>query len=288
MPAPSAPRPLEFRDAALVLLAHGSTLNAGSADPAILHRNALRARGLFAEVHAAFWKQEPFVGGALRRVTASRVFLVPLFVAEGWFTGHVLPRALGLRRPGEEGFARVQFRDGRTVHWAGAVGSHPSMTEVLLARAAGVVAAHPFPRAPRPEETALVLVGHGTAYSRGSRDAMESQVALLRQRSAYAETMAVFLEEEPRVDRCLDLCRSRNLVVLPFFISDGLHTREDIPVLLGEPESAVRQRLSAGRPTWPNPTQRSGRRVWVAAAVGSEPALADVILERVREAAVAS
>ena len=79
--------------------------------------------------------------------------------------------------------------------------------------------------------------------------------------------------------------RRKHLVVVPFFISDGLHSREDIPVLLGEPERLVKQRLAAGQPTWRNPTEKNGKLVWYAAAVGTEPHLADVILERVREQA---
>lgn len=276
----------DFHDDALVLLAHGSTLNAGSALPTWQHADTLRGRGLFAEVHEAFWKQEPFVGGVLRRVLAPRIFLVPIFICDGWFTDHVLPRELGLRAPDVAGFSRIQVLDGRTLHYCGAVGSHPSMTDVLLSRAAGVVARHPFPRAPRPGETALVLVGHGTGYSPGSRDALERQVERIRARESYAEVIAVYLEEAPHVADCFELTRSRNLVVVPFLISDGLHTREDIPVMLGEPGAAVRRRLNAGQPTWSNPTERHGRRVWCASAIGSEPGIADVILERVRESAV--
>ena len=74
-------------------------------------------------------------------------------------------------------------------------------------------------------------------------------------------------------------------MVVPFFISDGLHTQEDIPVLLGEARPVVEQRLAAGQPTWRNPTEKHGRLVWYAPAIGSEPHLADVILERVKEAA---
>ena len=72
-------------------------------------------------------------------------------------------------------------------------------------------------------------------------------------------------------------------MVVPFFISDGLHTVEDIPVLLGEPERVVQQRLAAGQPTWRNPTERNDKLVWYSTAVGSEPGIADVILARVRE-----
>ena len=78
---------------------------------------------------------------------------------------------------------------------------------------------------------------------------------------------------------------TKNLVVVPFFISDGLHTQEDIPVMLGEAKPVVEQRLAAGQPAWRNPTEKNGRLVWYSPAVGSEPRLADVILERVQEAA---
>ena len=54
---------------------------------------------------------------------------------------------------------------------------------------------------------------------------------------------------------------------------------------LGEAERTVRQRLAAGQPPWRNPTEKNGRLVWYAPAIGSEPLMAEVILERVREAA---
>ena len=101
----------------------------------------------------------------------------------------------------------------------------------------------------------------------------------------YASVQAIFMEESPRIAECYQLATTKNLVVVPFFISDGLHTQEDIPVLLGEAKPVVEQRLVAGQPAWRNPTEKNGKRVWYSPAIGSEPHLADVILERVREAA---
>jgi len=111
-------------------------------------------------------------------------------------------------------------------------------------------------------------------------------VALIGARREYADVRAVFLEEEPRVESCYELATTRNIVVVPFFISDGLHSREDIPMKLGEPEKRVQQRLTDGKPTWVNPTERHGKRVWYSASIGTEPFIAEVILERVREATV--
>jgi sirohydrochlorin cobaltochelatase len=93
------------------------------------------------------------------------------------------------------------------------------------------------------------------------------------------------MEESPRIGDCYALARVPNLVMVPFFISDGLHSFEDIPVMLGEPESEVQARLRAGRPTFPSPVERNGKRVWYSQGIGTEPLLADVIVERVRELA---
>jgi sirohydrochlorin cobaltochelatase len=159
------------------------------------------------------------------------------------------------------------------------------MTDVLLARARGVVWGHPGPEAIEPSETALFIAGHGTGNNENSRKAIESQVELIRARQAYAECHAVFMEEEPRIGDCYKMAGARNIVMVPFFISDGLHSYEDIPMMLGESEEAVRQRLAHGQPTWRNPTERQGKRLWYASSIGTEPLLAEVILERVREMA---
>ena len=274
-----------FYDAALVLVGHGSTVNADSAAPTHQHADELRRRGLFAQVLPCFWKEEPAICAVLRGVFAPRVFIVPLFISEGYFTEEVIPRELGFCAPGQRDFARTQRRGAQTLHYCGPVGTHASMTEVLLARARDVVARHPFPVAPPPGETALFIAGHGTGNNENSRKAIERQVELIRARGLYAEVHAAFMEEEPRIGGCWQVARARHLVMVPFFISDGLHSYEDIPVLLGEPADVVQARFRAGQPTWRNPTEKHGKRLWYAPSIGTEPHLADVVLERVREAA---
>jgi sirohydrochlorin cobaltochelatase len=270
-----------FQDAALVLLGHGSTLNAESAAPTYQHADALRARGLFAQVIAGFWKQEPGVAGVLRGVFAPRVFIVPLFISEGYFTEEVLPRELGFRPVAGGGFERAQRRGQQVLHYCGPVGTHDLMTSVLLARAEEAL--HRQSPAPDPKATALFIAGHGTGNNENSRKTIERQADLIRAMNCYAEVHAVFMEEDPRVGDCYTLARSPNLVMVPFFISDGLHSYEDIPVLLGENPDEVRRRYLAGEPTWRNPTARHGKQVWYTSSIGSEPMLAEVILERVRE-----
>ena len=273
-----------FADAALVLLGHGTTLNAESSAPVFQHAAELRRRGLFAEVREAFWKQPPQLADVLSSLTTPRLFLVPLFISGGLFSEQMIPRALGLRGEAQGEFSRTQRRSAQTLFYCKPVGTHESMTAVLLHRAREVVVRFPFPRAPALKELTLFLAGHGTEQDENSRKPIERQVELIRAQDLYAGVHAVFLEEEPRIARCYELAQTRNIVVVPFFISDGLHVREDIPVLLGEPKRVVQQRLTGGLPTWRNPTEVNDRLVWYSPGVGSDPRIADVILERVREA----
>ena len=272
-----------FSQAALVLLGHGSTKNVDSSAPVFQHAAELRRRNIFGEVREAFWKQEPQIQTVLPTLTAPRVFIVPLFISEGYFSENVIPHALGFNLT-DDPPSRFTFHALRFTHYCRPVGTHESMTNVLLARAREVVEKHPFPRAPKLSDITLIIAGHGTQQNDNSRKSIERQVELIRARNEYAGVRAAFMEEEPRIADVYAVATTRNLVVVPFFISDGLHAQEDIPVLLGEPERIVRERLAAGQPTWRNPTERHGKRVWYSRSVGTEPLLVEVILERVREA----
>jgi sirohydrochlorin cobaltochelatase len=270
-----------FSDAALVVLGHGTELNAGSALPAGQHADELRRRGIFREVRAAFWKQEPQIKTVLTELAAPRVFIVPLFISEGYFSTEIIPKELGFSFPDH---LKLKTQNSER-YYCRPVGSHDLMTTVILARAQAVTEQFPFPRAPKAADTTLLIAGHGTGRNANSRKAVERQVELIRTLKIYADVGAVFMEEAPFIKGCHETVQTKNIVVVPFFISDGLHAVEDIPVLLGEPEKLVKERLAAGQPTWRNPTEKGGKRIWYASSVGTEPLLAEVILERVREAA---
>ena len=278
----------DFSDATLIVIGHGTTQNPDSGAPVYQHAAELRKRKVFGEVREAFWKQEPQVNVVLNetlepgRLTVRRIFLAPLFISEGYFSENVIPDALGF--DGKAGELRWQQRGPQRLFYCRSVGTHESMSEVLLARAREVIQRFPFPRAPDPKEITLFVAGHGTAEDPNSRKAIELQAQTVRLRKPYAAVHTVFLDEEPRIPACYQLAQTRNIVVVPFFVSDGLHVREDIPVLLGESERTVRTRLAQGQPTWRNPTEKHGKLVWYSMSVGTDPSIANIILERVREA----
>jgi len=267
-------------DAVLVVLGHGTTQNENSAWPVRQHAAELRRRNIFAAVREAFWKQDPQIKEILAEISAPRVFIVPLFISAGYFSNEVIPRELGFT----ENLKLIT--ENSELFYCQPIGTHDSMTGVLLARARAIVEQFPFPRAPKPKDITLFIAGHGTEKNDNSRQAIERQVRSLRALKLYADVQAIYLEESPRIADCYALARTKNLVVVPFFISDGLHTQEDIPILLGEAKGSVGQRLAAGQPAWRNPTEKNGKRVWYSPAIGSEPHLADVILERAVEASL--
>ena len=271
-----------FSDAALVVLGHGTTLNDQSAAPVFQHAAELRRQKIFREVREAFWKQEPQVKKVLAEISTPRIFIVPFFISEGYFSTEVIPTELGFSFPDN---LKLKTQNSE-LHYCRPVGSHDLMTTVILARAKEMAEQFPFPRAPKPADTTLLIAGHGTERNANSRKAVECQVELIRALNIYAEVGAVFMEEEPFIKGCWQNVQTKNIIVVPFFISDGLHAVEDIPVLLGEPARIVKERHAAGQPTWRNPTEKHGKLVWYSPSVGTEPHIADVILERVREAVI--
>lgn len=275
--------PEEYGDAALVVVGHGSTQDAESGAPVYQQAAELRRRRLFAQVREAFWGQEPTLATVIGELTERRIFIAPLFISEGYIAEQRIPSSLGFSWAEAGKLIRVRQRDARSLYYCRPVGTHSSMTQLILSHAQAVVAQYPFPRPPRIEETALFIAGHGTNKDENSRRAIEQHVAGIEACAAYAFVQAIFLEEAPRIGECYPLAPVNHLIVVPFFISEGPHVRQDIPIGLGEPLTLVEKRLQQNQPAWRNPTERNGKRVWLSASIGRDPHLADVILERVKE-----
>src|SRR4030095_7271244 len=211
-------------DSALLIVAHGSTVNPDSSAPTLAHAGELGRRQTFAQGECAFWKEEPSLRDALFLFdpeSIREVFVVPNFISEGYFTHTVVPRELQLdgrttKRP-----------NGQIWKYCEPVGNHPAMTELLLKRA--------FEIAPGvdPAETSLLIVAHGTHLNENSAVAAKREAEKIRAIGKFAAVLNVYMEEPPLVSDWRKLTKTRNIVVVPFFISDGLHSYEDIPQLIG-------------------------------------------------------
>lgn len=251
---------------ALIVVGHGSTVNPDSSAPTLDHAAAIRKRGLFKEVACAFWKEEPSMREVLHMVESDEVYIVPNFISEGYFTQNVIPREFELDGP-------ITIRGKRTLKYCPPVGIHDRMTDVLLHRAAEVA-----PGIPK-DQTSLMIVGHGTGLNDNSAVAVKEQVRLIAERGIYGEVLVCFMEEEPLVAKWDEQTKLPYVAIVPFFIADGLHSYQDIPVLLGiesEPTAAASQNEVFRR----NPYRLRGRELYYASAIGTEPLFVDVILDQ--------
>jgi sirohydrochlorin cobaltochelatase len=263
---PCKPKP----NSALLIVGHGSTENPDSSTPYFDHADEIRSRNLFAEVHCCFWKEEPSMREALYMVDSDEVYVVPDFISEGYFTQDVIPRELQLTGP-------TTVVRGKTVHYCLPVGVHPSMTGLILRRAREV--------APdiNPADTTLIITGHGTGLNQNSTKAIRDQVDLITASDAgYAAVLDAYMEEQPFIAEWDKISPSPNVIVVPFFISDGLHSFQDIPVLLGI-ETEVGPAASQREVFRHNPLHLRDKTLYYSSAIGTERLLADVILDQITD-----
>src|SRR5437762_112864 len=273
-------------NAALLIVAHGSTVNPDSSAPTLANAAEIRRRKVFADVECAFWKEEPSLRDALFLFDPEEVrevYVVPNFISEGYFTQMVIPRELELN-------GRITKRpSGQVWKYCEPVGNHPLVTKLLLKRAEEVA------QDADPAETSLLIVAHGTDLNENSAVAAKREADKIRALRKYAAVLNVYMEESPLVSDWLKLTKTRNVVVVPFFISDGLHSYEDIPGLLGIAKERSTHLRSPGRPTarqatnsraargevfQNNPYKIDGRSLFYAPSIGTDLGFVDIIIEQ--------
>ncbi len=250
---------------ALIIIGHGSHLNAESSAPVYAHAAALRRTGVFDEVRECFWKEEPSMREVFDLVEADQVYVVPLFISEGYFTEEVIPRELGLSGPAPS----VTRKLGKTIHYTGPVGTHPSMAEMILRRAEETAGLD----AERARRAGLIIIGHGTERNSNSSEVIYRVSRQAGEAGVFGHVKTGFLDQEPEVGDVLDGMEEDTVVLVPFFVAEGWHTQETIPDDLG-----------INRPAVTTVTEKDGRVIFYAAPVGTFPEIAEIVLQRAREA----
>jgi len=260
-------------------------VNPDSSAPTLAHAAEIRRRDIFADVECAFWKEEPSLRDALFLFdpqSLPEVYVVPNFISEGYFTQAVVPRELELS-------GRITKRsNGKIWRYCEPVGNHPLMTDLLLKRARDIA-----PDA-APVETSLLIVAHGTDLNENSAVAAKREAEKIRALGKYAAVLNVYMEEPPLVADWRKLTETPNVVVVPFFISDGLHSYEDIPRLLRivVPARVDRDQPGSRPPATAhgeifrqNPYAIDGRDLFYAPSIGTDAGFADIIIEQATLAA---
>lgn len=237
----------------VLLVGHGSHLNADSSVPTLEHAERLRALERFDEVRVGFWKEEPSLSRALEPFRADDVTVVPVFMSNGYFVQEVIPREMRLT-------GRVSTVDGKTVRYTAALGDHPSLAKVVVERAR---------EAGGKADDALAVLGHGTPRNPESAQNIYRQSDYVRDAGDFREVATVFIDQEPLMQGVFEMVEARRVVMVPLFIADGWHVGETIPE-----DMALDANIERG----------DGRALLYAGAVGTHPAVADVITELVEEA----
>jgi sirohydrochlorin cobaltochelatase len=256
---------------ALLIVAHGSTVNPDSSAPTLAHAAEIRCRKVFADVECAFWKEEPSLRDAFFLFdpeSIREVYVVPNFISEGYFTQTVIPRELTLSGP------ITKRPNGQVWKYCEPVGNHPLMTELLLQRAREIA-----PGAPAAETT-LLIVAHGTDLNENSAVAAKRETEKIQALGRYANVLNVYMEEPPLISDWKKLTSTPNVVVVPFFISDGLHSYEDIPVLLGiaKKGSKITSGTMSNEIFRRNPFKIDNHSLFYAGAIGTDARFADIII----------
>lgn len=138
----------------------------------------------------------------------------PFFMAEGYFTGRVLPGRLA--------------RHTTAAQLLRPFGSDPALVPLMIrsgldgARNAGL----------DPQSTALLIAAHGSKLSASSRNTALAMARLLASQTPFRCASVGFIEEEP----CLATA-ARGLgpaICIPFFALRAGHVEDDVPGALAQ------------------------------------------------------
>lgn len=237
---------------AVLLLAHGERLNGQTNETVTLMLSALRERKAAAEVGVGFLKGPPSIEEAVQRLSAQRVVVCPMFMAEGYFLRIATDR---LRK------AAMQDGRSRMIDILPALGVDPALAEIAAARAAATASERGFALA----ETALALVAHGSLREKASQTATDVLVERVRQLGPFETVLGAFLEQSPSLSEALS-GHAGPTVVVGLFVGNGLHGQADLQRLMGT--------LPANRAAF-------------AGNVGAWPDIADLVAARIASSPLA-
>lgn len=187
----------------LLLVTHGIE---GRPGVATAHAEALRARGVAADIRVACIKGSPGLDEALTGAETP-ITVVPLLMADGFIMRLLKHRLAG--RPG------VVLRPP--------VGIDPRLATLIAARAAQACGERGW----RPAATSLLLIGHGTPQHPGSAAATQRHAAALDEEGSFADVRTAYLDEPSflaEVASSLD----RSCVAVGLFVDDGPHGRDGV------------------------------------------------------------
>ena len=134
------------------------------------------------------------------------------------------------------------------------------------------------------EKVGILLIGHGSSLSQ-SNDVIYELVTMYKETSPYPVEVGFMNIEKPSIPTALNTLAEEGvdkIIAVPIFLAHGLHTKQDIPYMLGLGEA----RKDAGYYNQEQePIKFDGEIVYIE-PMGADPRIVDVIKKRVGESLV--
>jgi len=186
----------------------------GGGDCAVHDRvRALGRASGFSEAAAATLFGAPRIEEVVASLRGFPIFVVPLFMARG-VTYSALQHRLS------------ELRCSDRIVLCPELGSHPGLAGRLAAHAACELRRLGW----RPQETGLVLIGHGSRRNAASQDSTERLATEIRRLALFADASVAFLEQHPTVQEAVRSSPARRVLALGCFAEAGRHATRDVPL----------------------------------------------------------
>ncbi|MGB2499277.1 MAG: CbiX/SirB N-terminal domain-containing protein [Mariniblastus sp.] len=214
----------------IVLAAHGSTATENCNDPlhelaaAILQRQEKQScfspKLWIENITPAFLQGEPQMTQVLESLPQGDVIVIPVMTSEGYY----------LRKLPEK-FASNKNAEHFNFYLSSVFGMHAMIADEMKSLVANHLARFHL----NPADTTVVVVGHGTRRNKTSGESTYRLTNTLAEHFPQLNCRTGFLDQDPDADRIASEITTPHTIILPFLISRGPHTTEDVPQAFGLP-----------------------------------------------------
>lgn len=196
---------------AALIVAHGQPSNPAAAEAALKKlAGQVNLRLPDWEIDSATMAAKGALQQARLRHPAAAIY--PLFMADGWFTSTALPE-------------RLIERDQNDL--LPPLGMDPRLPAIALEVLMLQLATQEW----QMSKTCLIIAAHGGRNSKNPARAAREFTEAIRDISNFADVRLGFIEEQPDLSD-IAMNAGKCAICLPFFASNGLHVRDDIPTAL--------------------------------------------------------
>ncbi|MDS4012126.1 MAG: CbiX/SirB N-terminal domain-containing protein [Defluviicoccus sp.] len=239
--------PGDAADAAVILVAHGSSRVAEAVLGLDRLASALREREGYAEVAVATLHGSGHrPADVVTALALTRAFVVPVMMCDGLTVQRDLPAAFS-------GCGSLRLR------FCQPVGTHPGLAALIAERAVQEAKRRNL----HPAQTRLLLIAHGSTKNTRSEQATLLQAGRLAAMDLFREVAAAYLEQPPSVVAAIRRLRPP-VIAVGLFAAEGRHATVDVEAALA----------AAGRPD-----------VAYLGAIGTDPGMAQLVAAVIRSAA---